>query len=79
MYTDVTEPNADLVDLNFHGRYCGEDKSFLPHLWVSMHNIIIVGFYTDTKASNRGFKGEYEFFSNGWFFIYYQRTICFIT
>ena len=56
----------DLLELPLHGRYCGHNLDDLPHLLVSMYNILIIGFYTDENSDkdtyiDRGFLGKYNF------------------
>lgn len=53
----------DLLDVHLHGRYCGGDPDKRPHLLVSMRNIFIISFNTDSKQTLRGFRGEYKFIS----------------
>ena len=61
VYTQAREPIEDLLDVPLHGRYCGGDLDLLPRLLISMHNIFIVGFYSDHQKEERGFLAEYTF------------------
>jgi len=61
VYTQAKEPNPDLLDVPLHGRYCGTGMDLLPRLLISMHNIFILGFYTDHQKEERGFLAEYTF------------------
>ncbi len=61
IYTQGRDEDQDLLDIPLHGRYCGNDEESLPHLLVSMHNIFIIGFYTDSIHNEKGFLGTYEF------------------
>ena len=61
IFIEMTDVDADLLDQLLHGRYCGNDLSTLPHLLISMHNVLIVGFDTDERVTREGFYVEYEF------------------
>ena len=61
LYSQARSEDEDLLDVPLHGRYCGHDMESLPHLLVSMHNIFIIGFYTDKIRTEKGFLGTYEF------------------
>jgi hypothetical protein len=63
VYTEVSEPYQNLLQVPFHGRYCGSDKERLPYLLISMTNILVIGFYTDQTPENeeKGFKINYSF------------------
>ena len=61
VYTQVHNPDENLLDVPLHGRYCGNDLENLPHLLISMYHVIIIGFYTDQDGQEAGFSGTYEF------------------
>ena len=61
VYTQVRYPEEDLLDVPLHGRYCGNDLDILPHLLISMGQLLVVGFYTDDGKSEKGFNAEYSF------------------
>ncbi|KAI0208229.1 hypothetical protein LSAT2_007101 [Lamellibrachia satsuma] len=61
IYIDLKAVTTDLLDQTLHGRYCGNDLGTLPHLLISLHNELIVGFYTDDKRNAKGFLAEYKF------------------
>ena len=55
------DPQQELLDVPLHGRYCGNDLDVLPHLIISMYNVLVAGFYTDDEREEKGFKAEYAF------------------
>ena len=66
MYTQVRNHDENLLNVPLHGRYCGSDKEKLPRLFISMTNILVVGFYTMSSGdgddeSPKGFKAKYRF------------------
>jgi len=61
LYIDLKPVTTDLLDQSLHGRYCGSDLSTLPHLLISLHNELIVGFSTDERLTAKGFLAEYRF------------------
>ena len=61
IYIDLKAVTTDLLDQTLHGRYCGNDLGTLPHLLISLHNELIVGFYTDDENRAKGFLAEYKF------------------
>jgi len=61
VYTQVREPVEDLIDAQLHGRYCGSGTDLLPRILISMHNVFVVGFYSDHQKEERGFRAEFQF------------------
>ncbi|CAH1798343.1 unnamed protein product [Owenia fusiformis] len=64
IFTELTHPDEDLLDAKLQGRYCGDEKDKLPHLLVSMSNILVISFFTDNTRTEKGFYGKYTFISN---------------
>ena len=61
IFTQVRDPYQNLLDVPLHGRYCGSNPEQLPHLLISMHNVLILGFYSDGKDGDTGFRANYSF------------------
>ena len=61
MYTQVHSDDENLLDVPLHGRYCGNNLEDLPHLLISMYQVLIIGFYTDDEDQEAGFQGTYDF------------------
>lgn len=59
LYAELEEPNQKLITTAFGGRYCGRS---LPRKRVSLHQALVVGFYSDQAAvDDEVFHGSYEF------------------
>ena len=61
VFTQMRNLDDDPLEVPLHGRYCGSMPEQLPHLLISMHNIFILGFYTDDEESDKGFLANYSF------------------
>ncbi|KAI1301505.1 Cubilin [Halotydeus destructor] len=59
IYTELDEPNQELITSPFGGRYCG--RTF-PKKRVSLHQSLVFGFYTDQASADEDiFQGTFEF------------------
>ena len=61
MYTQAKSENENLLEMPLHGRYCGMTTENLPYLLISMHHILLLGFYSDAKDEEKGFSATYSF------------------
>jgi len=64
VYTQVREPFQNLLNVPLHGRYCGLDIDRLPKRLVSMTNILVIGFFSDSSdqmTGRGGFRIAYQF------------------
>ncbi|ESO02462.1 hypothetical protein HELRODRAFT_161733 [Helobdella robusta] len=64
IYTQLDSLNVSLLDVPSQGRYCGKDKENLPYLIISVKNIALVDFHTDSSGDGKGFELIYRFFSD---------------
>ncbi|ESN94339.1 hypothetical protein HELRODRAFT_164165 [Helobdella robusta] len=69
IYTQVEKPFQDLLDIPLHGRFCGSGLDLLPNILISMHNALIIGFYTDHIKEEKGFLAEYSFIDDSLYLV----------
>ncbi|XP_065313888.1 tolloid-like protein 2 isoform X2 [Gordionus sp. m RMFG-2023] len=58
VYLQLENTDAELIDQYLDRRLCGME---LPSDKISLHNIIVLGLYSDTHATEKGFLAHYEF------------------
>ena len=65
IYTQLSRPDEPLLEAALHGRYCGYTADELPHLLVSMHELLVLILYTDGRSNDDGFLARYQFIDAG--------------
>ena len=61
IYTQLRNPDDSLLEAELHGRYCGYSVDDLPHLLISMYELLILILYTDGSSNDAGFLARYSF------------------
>ena len=50
-----------MLDATLHGRYCGASLDEVPHMFVSLHQVLVIILYTDSSLTDSGFNATFNF------------------
>ncbi|VDM95244.1 unnamed protein product [Thelazia callipaeda] len=65
IYSELENPDDDLLSASFGGRYCG---TISPYVRISLNRVIVLVFhsrYTSSQSNALKFRGRYAFISDG--------------
>ena len=61
MYTELSTPDDSVLEGKLHGRYCGTSIDDVPHMFVSVRQVLVVILYTDSSLTYSGFNATFNF------------------